>query len=182
MSSWLFTDEALQQASAAPVVRHRAQSHRGRGAPVRLVGSGIDPVGLAMARHNLGATADLCRADGLHPVTRDSVVLADPARRSGGRRRFNRCGKPAYGRRVWPSPVCGVVPASWTAATRSPRALAALDCGAFGDPGPWGGRRSRCATAAAGPPWQPIVEGGHHPRLGSGTAARGRALVCRPSS
>ncbi len=41
-----------------------------------------------MARHNLGEAADLCRADALHPVTRDAVVLVDPARRRGGRRRF----------------------------------------------------------------------------------------------
>jgi hypothetical protein len=53
------------------------------------VGSDIDPVRLAMARHNLGSTADLCRADALHPVTREAVVLADPSRRGGGRRRFN---------------------------------------------------------------------------------------------
>ena len=33
--------------------------------------------------------ADLCRADALHPVTRDAVVLVDPARRSAGRRRFD---------------------------------------------------------------------------------------------
>ena len=32
---------------------------------------------------------DLCRADALRPVTRGAVVLADPARRSGGRRRFD---------------------------------------------------------------------------------------------
>jgi THUMP domain-like len=103
---WLFTDEALQQASAAPVALHRAQRLSGnvihdvtcsigtelaalRGSAVRAVGSDIDPVRLAMARHNLGATVDLCRADALHPITRDAVVLADPARRSGGRRRFN---------------------------------------------------------------------------------------------
>ncbi len=41
-----------------------------------------------MARHNL-AGVDLCRADALRPVTRDTVVVADPARRSGGRRRFD---------------------------------------------------------------------------------------------
>ncbi|MDT5203171.1 MAG: hypothetical protein QOH34_4693 [Mycobacterium sp.] len=103
---WLFTDEALQQASAAPVALHRAKRLSGkvihdvtcsigtelaalRGVATRVVGSDIDPVRLAMARHNLGATADLCRADALHPVTRDAVVLADPARRGGGRRRFN---------------------------------------------------------------------------------------------
>jgi len=105
-NDWLFTDEALQQASAAPVALHRSTRLSGnvihdvtcsigtelaalRGSAARAVGSDIDPVRLAMARHNLGATADLCRADALHPVTRDSVVLADPARRSGGRRRFN---------------------------------------------------------------------------------------------
>jgi hypothetical protein len=53
------------------------------------VGSDIDAVRLAMARHNLGVSADLCRADALHPVTRDTVVFADPARRRSGRRRFD---------------------------------------------------------------------------------------------
>jgi hypothetical protein len=111
VSRWLFTDEALQQATAAPVAVHRAQRlatglgnpevtvHDAtcsigtelaalRGAGVRAVGSDIDPVRLAMACHNLGGAADLCRADALHPVTRDAVVLVDPARRQGGRRRF----------------------------------------------------------------------------------------------
>ena len=60
-----------------------------RGVAARVVGSDIDPVRLAMAQHNLGTGAGLCRADALHPVTRDAVVLADPARRGGGRRRFN---------------------------------------------------------------------------------------------
>jgi len=103
---WLFTDEALQQASAAVVASHRAQRLAGgivhdvtcsigtevaalRGCAARVVGSDIDPVRLAMARHNLGAAADLCRADALDPVTRDAVVMADPARRGSGRRRFN---------------------------------------------------------------------------------------------
>ncbi len=103
---WLFTDDALQQASAAPVALHRSNRLRGkvvhdvtcsvgtelaalRGSAALLVGSDIDPVRLAMARHNLAGTVDLCRADALHPVTRDTVVLADPARRSGGRRRFD---------------------------------------------------------------------------------------------
>jgi THUMP domain-like len=103
---WLFTGEALQQATAGPVARHRAQRLAGRvvhdvtcsigteiallrGSAARVLGSDIDPVRLAMARHNLGAAADLCRADALRPVTRDTVVLADPARRDNGRRRFN---------------------------------------------------------------------------------------------
>jgi hypothetical protein len=42
-----------------------------------------------MARHNLGPDVALCRADALHPISRDSVVLLDPARRAGGRRRFD---------------------------------------------------------------------------------------------
>ena len=110
VSNWLFTDEALQQATAAPVALHRAARlamraggpdvlvHDAtcsigtelaalRGAGVRAVGSDIDAVRLAMARHNLGGATDLCRADALHPVTRDTVVLVDPARRVGGRRR-----------------------------------------------------------------------------------------------
>jgi hypothetical protein len=52
------------------------------------LGSDIDPVRLAMARHNVG-DVPLCRADALRPVTRDAVVLADPARRGAGRRRFD---------------------------------------------------------------------------------------------
>ncbi len=103
---WLFTDEALQQASAAPVALHRSKRLSGRvvhdvtcsvgtelaalrGSAAGLVGSDIDPVRLAMARHNLGDAVGLCRADALHPVTRDAVAVADPARRSGGRRRFD---------------------------------------------------------------------------------------------
>jgi hypothetical protein len=103
---WLFTDEAMQQATAAPVASHRAQRLAGRvvhdvtcsigtevealrGCAGRVLGSDIDPVRLAMARHNLGAAADLCRADALYPVTREAVVMADPARRGSGRRRFN---------------------------------------------------------------------------------------------
>lgn len=105
VSEWLFTDEALQQATAAPVARHRAQRLRGAvvhdatcsiGAelaallPVAcgVVGSDIDEVRLAMTRHNVPGVL-LCRADALNPVSRDAVVLLDPARRSGGRRRFD---------------------------------------------------------------------------------------------
>lgn len=108
-SGWLFTDEALQQATAAPVAEHRARRLTGRrvhdvtcsiGAELvalrattaQLIGSDVDPVRLQMARHNLGcdgAPVPLCRADALRPVTRGTVVVADPARRSGGRRRFD---------------------------------------------------------------------------------------------
>ncbi|ETB50981.1 S-adenosylmethionine-dependent methyltransferase, partial [Mycobacterium avium 11-0986] len=40
------------------------------------------------ARHNIGSAAWLCRADALHPVTRDAVLIVDPARRVDGRRRL----------------------------------------------------------------------------------------------
>jgi THUMP domain-like len=108
-SGWLFTDEALQQSTATSVAAHRALRLAGanvhdvtcsigteiaalRDSAARVVGSDVDPVRLAMARHNLALDADgvmLCRADALRPVTRDTVVIADPARRSGGRRRFD---------------------------------------------------------------------------------------------
>ncbi len=103
---WLFTDEALQQASAAPVASHRARRLVGRvvhdvtcsigtelvalrDVAAGVLGSDIDPVRLAMAKHNLGGAVALCRADALYPVTRDAVIVADPARRGSGRRRFN---------------------------------------------------------------------------------------------
>ncbi|MEZ0357782.1 class I SAM-dependent methyltransferase [Mycobacterium sp. SA01] len=105
VSRWLFTDDALQQATAEPVARHRAARLAGavvhdatcsigtelaalRSTAAVLVGSDIDEMRLAMAHHNVPDVA-LCRADALHPVSRDAVVLLDPARRSGGRRRFD---------------------------------------------------------------------------------------------
>jgi hypothetical protein len=104
-SFWLFTDEALQQATAEPVAAHRAERLAGlavhdttcsigtelaalRNSAVYVVGSDVDPVRLAMAAHNV-ADVDLCRADAVRPITRDTVVLVDPARRSRGRRRFD---------------------------------------------------------------------------------------------
>ncbi len=106
---WLFTDEALQQATATPVAEHRARRLAGavvhdvtcsvgtelaalRDTAQLVVGSDLDAVRLAMAEHNLGLRGDpvlLCRADALRPVTADAVVVADPARRSGTRRRFD---------------------------------------------------------------------------------------------
>ncbi|KRD18226.1 SAM-dependent methyltransferase [Mycobacterium sp. Root265] len=104
-SSWLFTDDALQQATAAAVAAHRARRLTGArvhdvtcsvGAELaalrplagQLLGSDLDPVRLAMARNNV-PDVTVCRADALRPVTRDTVVLADPGRRTGGRRRFD---------------------------------------------------------------------------------------------
>ncbi|UVS81294.1 THUMP-like domain-containing protein [Actinokineospora sp. UTMC 2448] len=104
-SDWLFTADALQQATPWPVAVSRAARLAGRdvhdvtcsvGVDVaaaaevarRVVGSDIDPVRLAMARGNVPSAA-FVRADALHPATRDTVVLADPARRdASGRRRW----------------------------------------------------------------------------------------------
>lgn len=105
MSGWLFTDEALQQATTAAVARHRAQRLAGqivhdatcsvgtelaalRGSADYLLGSDLDEVRLAMAAHNV-PDVPLVRADACVPVSRNAVVLLDPARRAGGRRRFD---------------------------------------------------------------------------------------------
>ncbi|EHR62577.1 THUMP-like domain-containing protein [Saccharomonospora cyanea] len=106
---WLFTDDALQQASASPVATYRAGRLAGRdvhdvtcsvgadlvalaGTAARCVGSDVDEVRLAMAAHNCavsGVSPVLVRADALRPVTREAVVVADPARRdAAGRRRW----------------------------------------------------------------------------------------------
>ncbi len=104
-SSWLFTDDALQQATAELVAVHRARRLTGRrvhdvtcsvGAELAalaahagsVLGSDLDRVRLAMARNNVG-DVDLVLADALVPVSRDTVVVADPGRRAGGRRRFD---------------------------------------------------------------------------------------------
>lgn len=94
---WLLTTEALQQATASRVARHRARRLAGRTvhdvtcsvgaelvalAPVvaGLLGSDLDPVRLAMAVHNAPGVV-LLRADALHPTSRETVALADPGRR-----------------------------------------------------------------------------------------------------
>lgn len=146
-ADWLFTDDALQQATPALVARHRAARLAGRAvhdvtcsigaelaelAPVCpvVVGSDLDEVRLAMAAHNLavapltapgadpgrpdlgdaesarvssgGSAAQpastvadssrnivLAKADALVPTTRDTVIIADPARRADGRRTYD---------------------------------------------------------------------------------------------
>jgi THUMP domain-containing protein len=105
-ADWLFTQESLEQATASTVAAHRAHRLSGRvvhdvtcsvgtelaalrHAADYVVGSDLDEVRLAMARRNLPADVSLCRADALRPVTRATAVIADPARRSAGRRRFD---------------------------------------------------------------------------------------------
>jgi hypothetical protein len=100
---WLFTGDALQQATATPVAAHRARRLAGMTvhdvtcsigtelATLRstcdVLGSDIDPVRLAMARYNVTGV-HLVRADALRPVSRGVVVLADPGRRGAGGRVF----------------------------------------------------------------------------------------------
>ncbi|PKV80314.1 THUMP-like domain-containing protein [Nocardia fluminea] len=121
---WLFTDDALQQATPALVARHRAARLAGRavhdvtcsiGAELSelaavcpaVIGSDLDDVRLAMAAHNLatvplsatGGGSDgirvgrrnivLAEADALTPTTRDTVIIADPARRADGTRTYD---------------------------------------------------------------------------------------------
>lgn len=106
---WLFTDDSLQQATPALVARHRAARLAGRavhdvtcsiGAELSelaaacpaVVGSDLDDVRLAMAAHNLealGRNIVLAKADALVPTTRDTVIIADPARRADGRRTYD---------------------------------------------------------------------------------------------
>lgn len=101
---WLFTDPALQQATPWPVARHRAERFAGRdvhdvtcsvgvdlaalaSVARQCLGSDVDPVRLAMARHNTGVP--VVRADALRPVSRGTAVFADPGRRdAAGRRRW----------------------------------------------------------------------------------------------
>jgi hypothetical protein len=100
--SMLLTDEAVQQATAWPVAALRAHRLAGRvvhdvtcsvGAELaelartadRALGSDLDPVRARMAAHNVPG-ALVCVADALRPPSRDAVLVADPARRAGGRR------------------------------------------------------------------------------------------------
>ncbi|WP_433630419.1 THUMP-like domain-containing protein [Nocardia sp. CA-120079] len=102
---WLFTDDALQQATPTLVARHRAARLSGRAVhdvtcsigaelaelartcPV-VLGSDLDDVRLSMAAHNLAASRNvlLAKADALVPTSTGTVVVADPARRADGRR------------------------------------------------------------------------------------------------
>ncbi|MEU1427763.1 class I SAM-dependent methyltransferase [Nocardia sp. NPDC005746] len=101
---WLFTDDALQQATPSAVAAHRAQRLAGRtvhdvtcsiGAELAalaavcpaVIGSDLDDIRLAMAAHNAGArNVLLAKADALVPCSTADVVIADPARRADGRR------------------------------------------------------------------------------------------------
>lgn len=102
--SMLLTDEAVQQATAWPVAAARAARLAGRdvhdltcsvGAELNelvrcegmgaVSGSDLDPLRARMAALNVPA-ATVGVGDALAPPAGDAVLLADPARRTGGRR------------------------------------------------------------------------------------------------
>ena len=107
-ADWLFTDEAVQQATPLPVARARAARLAGRGVhdltcsigadlaallPVcePAIGTDLDPVRVRMAAHNLataGLPARVAVADALRPVSNRLLGYADPARREAGGRRI----------------------------------------------------------------------------------------------
>jgi hypothetical protein len=102
---WLFTDDALQQATPTLVARHRAARLAGRavhdvtcsvGAELAelarvcpsVIGSDLDDLRLSMAAHNVAGARNvlLAKADALVSCSVGTVVIADPARRADGRR------------------------------------------------------------------------------------------------
>lgn len=105
---WLLTGEALQQAAPPLVAAHRARRLSGNGvhdltcsigadlaafgaACSVAIGSDLDPVRLAMARHNLvvaGVPVRLAMADARAVTSRGLVRYADPARRDAAGRRI----------------------------------------------------------------------------------------------
>lgn len=104
--TWLTDSDAAQQATPHEVSEARAKRLHHAGATfvhdvtcsigteapavtsrgMQWLGSDLDPSRLAMARHNLGEGAWLARADALRPISHADVIVADPARRAGGRR------------------------------------------------------------------------------------------------
>ncbi|MDK8451256.1 THUMP-like domain-containing protein [Corynebacterium mastitidis] len=102
--TWLADHDAAQQATPAPVARERARRLARHGAVVHdvtcsigteglayreaglgYIGSDLDPVRAYMAARNLPG-ALIARADAVTPSSAAEIVVADPARRAGGRR------------------------------------------------------------------------------------------------
>lgn len=105
---WIFSSEAAQQATPFVVATARARRLAQLGvkavadvtcsigtevaaidrAGLTVVGSDLDSARLTMARHNVGKDI-FVQADALQPVFDAPVIVADPARRAGGRRITN---------------------------------------------------------------------------------------------
>ena len=116
------------------------------------MGSDLDPVRLAMARVNVPGVP-LVRADALAPVTRGTVLVADPARRTASGRRTWRPADfvpPLDGLAVRPGFVSGVAPLTsnvriathTNSSSRPPRASIRHSCP--------GRPRSRSSASTAG--------------------------------
>ncbi|WP_338892904.1 THUMP-like domain-containing protein [Rhodococcus sovatensis] len=105
VGSWLLTDDAVQQATPSVIAERRAERLAGRDVhdvtcsigtelaaltrtPGLVIGSDLDAVRLRMAALNVPGAAVL-RADALTPTSHGTVVLADPGRRSGGKRTYD---------------------------------------------------------------------------------------------
>lgn len=104
-TKFLVDTDSIQQATPHPVAQCRAQELAALGikqvhdvtcsvgfegaaltaAGISYIGSDIDRIRLSMARHNVPA-GDFLVADALTQTTTADVILADPARRAGGRR------------------------------------------------------------------------------------------------
>lgn len=102
---WLVDTDSVQQATAAPVANYRASMLQAAGVTlvhdvtcsvgfegaaitrkgIEYLGSDIDVARLSMARRNV-PRAFFIRADALTQTSTAEVILADPARRAGGRR------------------------------------------------------------------------------------------------
>lgn len=105
-AQWLMDSDSAQQATPLAVAHQRAsflasagvslvhdvtcsigtEGAAFRDAQISYLGSDLNQARLIMARHNLGPDAWLTRADALHPTSTADVIVADPARRAGGRR------------------------------------------------------------------------------------------------
>ncbi|WP_018295767.1 THUMP-like domain-containing protein [Corynebacterium lubricantis] len=105
-ATWVTDSDAAQQATPRIVSELRARRLSDSGARLvhdvtcsigteapavyergmQWLGSDLDQSRLRMARHNLGEEAWLLRADATVPVSTADVIVADPARRAGGRR------------------------------------------------------------------------------------------------
>ncbi|WPF67025.1 MULTISPECIES: THUMP-like domain-containing protein [unclassified Corynebacterium] len=102
--TWLADHDAAQQATPAPVAAERArrlarhagvvhdvtcsigtEGHAYHRAGLDYLGSDVDAARARMAAHNLPG-ALILRADALAPSSSADVIVADPARRAGGRR------------------------------------------------------------------------------------------------
>lgn len=101
-SDWLMDADSAQQATPVEVAAYRAEflaeqgvssvhditcsiGTEGLDSPLDYFGSDLDESRVRMARHNLSSTK-IFRADALTTTTTADVLLADPARRAGGRR------------------------------------------------------------------------------------------------